>query len=163
MTYDRVAIENLSCMTKKMLEEAGVKTRLTGDIWHKVYKDTVFDETMFYCSHDTFAVNLLKEPYVEVSVYRNKSERYAAFFLDTTTVYPKDVEQAKKAVESLAEQYKKCHEVYMMTKEDIDIANKSIEETSKKVEYRELVKYVNQVERQLNSQLQDLYRINELM
>ena len=47
----------LAAVVKKTLEEAGVKTRLVDDhsMWHKVYKDTVFNETLFYKNRDTSA------------------------------------------------------------------------------------------------------------
>lgn len=166
MKDNKIAMGSLTYMAKQMLEEAGIKTSLMSNcsFLHKVYKDAVFNETMFYHDYKTFGVNLLKEPYIAVSLHRDidKLDRYAMFCLDSVAVYPKDLDQAKKTVVQLSEQYKKCHEAYLMMKEDIDRANKSIEETSKKVEFRELNKYVKQVERQLNSQLQDLMKIAEM-
>lgn len=164
---DKVSMDDLTSMTKKMLEDSGVKTRLTDNcsIWHQVYKDLVFNETMFYHDRESFAVSLLKEPYIAVSMYNDAASQtsYAQFFLDTITVYPKDTEQFEKTIRQLSEQYKKCYEIYSIVKDDIDRANKSIEETSKKVEFKQLVRYVNQTERQLNSQLQELLKISEIV
>lgn len=167
MTSKPVSLNDLEVMVKKMLDDYGVKTRLVDNcsVWHTVYKDILFNETMFYRDRETFAVSMLKEPYIMASMYRDvgKQNSFAMFFLDSVTVYPKDMKQVEKTVRQLSEQYKKCHEAYLTIKEDIDRANKSIEDTSKKVEFKELVRYVNQVERQLNSQLQDLWKINEIM
>lgn len=182
-----ISLNELEVIVKKMLDDSGVNTRLVDNCstwykvykdvlfntrrvddctrWHKVYKDVLFNESMFYRDRETFAMSLLKEPYIMVSMYKDvdKQNSFVMFFLDSVTIYPKDMKQVEKTVKQLSEQYKKCCEAYLTIREDIDRANKSIVETSKKVEFKEFVKHVNQVERQLNSQLQEIWKINEIM
>lgn len=161
MINNKTTIGDLICMTKKMLDDAGINTKCKDvSIWHEVYKDCVFNETMFYSNREVFAVSLVKEPYISVSL-ASKTDKHVVFELDTVTTYPHDEIELKKSVENLIENYKKCVDAYTCMKEDIDKANATIAEMFK-TDARQLIKYENDIERELNCQLQNLMKIYEL-
>ena len=154
-------MNGLAAVVKKTLEEAGVKTRLVDNcsMWHKVYKDTVFNETLFYKNRDTFAVKVLKGLTVSASCYSSPA---VSISLDTATMYPKSVEELRKTLETLVHDYELYHNVYMTLKEDIDRENKALEKLKGTTCFKDFNKYVNATERRLNAQIDGLTKIQEL-
>lgn len=145
---------------RMMLCDAGVETKCThDDVWHKVYKDVLFNETMFYYDREIFAVSLPKEPYIQVSLLDNTVNTYVVFRLNTKITYPRDENELKKSIKNLSKNYKKCVDAYNTMKEEIDRANATIIEMSKKADNESLIHYESQIERELNCLLQNLMKI----
>lgn len=158
---------NNECLTetvRMMLADAGIVTKLVDNsIWHKVYKDTVFNETMFYSGRETFAVSMLKEPYLSISLYKSNAERYVSFLLDTVTVYPRSEDELVKCVKDLCAYYKKYIEAYSFMKEELDKTDAMIRDMLKTTDFTKVNKYVNAREKELTSQLNSFMKISEIM
>ena len=85
---------------------------------------------------------------------------HVAFLLHMYVMYPENTVQVTNAARLLARQYRNCYDVYTMMKEDI--ANESMKKLRETASLKEMYRYAKSIEKELNQQIIDLMKIDEI-
>lgn len=150
---------------KRLIDKTSIKCKLVDcTAWHKVYKDTVFNEVLLYQSFDSVCLKVVEEPYILSTLWPDNKKSYFSFFLKTNSVYIFDKKDIASLMNYIDKKYAICLQIYESVNSEIETANRQYQEIScdTNMTFEKCHDWFLQKERELTNMIQDLSKIYNL-
>lgn len=148
---------------KRLIDKTSIKCKLVKySAWCKVYKDTVFHETILCDSYEVIVLNAIENPFIMVTNWPDDNKSFFSFNLDVNRQYFTDIltiDKMKEVVSNLENKYIVSLQAYKCMREDIKSINREYKKYALTKSYEETHAYMRQKEVELNNTLNYLMKI----